>query len=272
MLEHSQTREAMAADQNRRRMLFALVLLLIAITVTLVKNRAYWFGEDEVAAADDSSASQPVSPPPPMPVLVAQPAPSVSSPDPVTRREKSVTTAAQPVPESPSVVVNRSALPPLQVELVVDGKHRAVQPDSRPLKVDVPSDAPITSAASQLSPVVNTVQRTPLSSDQAKPPYPLLASQTNVQGAVLLQALIAADGRIRDLHVISGPLILSSAARVAALQWRFRPYLQNGKAVETEARITVNFVIKVSDDKARDPQDAHKHNFLPSSPSPNPGN
>ena len=35
------------------------------------------------------------------------------------------------------------------------------------------------------------------------------------------------------------------------MQWRFKPYLQNGKAVETQARITVNFVIKVWDDEAR---------------------
>jgi outer membrane biosynthesis protein TonB len=26
-------------------------------------------------------------------------------------------------------------------------------------------------------------------------------------------------------------------------QWRFKPYLQNGQAVETQARITVNFTI-----------------------------
>jgi len=26
-------------------------------------------------------------------------------------------------------------------------------------------------------------------------------------------------------------------------QWRFKPYLQNGQPVETQARITVNFTI-----------------------------
>lgn len=73
-----------------------------------------------------------------------------------------------------------------------------------------------------------------------------------VQGAVLLQAFIGADGVIRELRVLSGPAILSSAAREAALQWRFKPYLQNGKPVETQATITVNFTIKVLDNGARE--------------------
>jgi outer membrane biosynthesis protein TonB len=33
-------------------------------------------------------------------------------------------------------------------------------------------------------------------------------------------------------------------------QWRFKPYLQNGQPVETKARITVNFSIKIADDPA----------------------
>jgi len=43
--------------------------------------------------------------------------------------------------------------------------------------------------------------------------------------------------------VLSGPAILSAAAREAVKQWRFKPYLQAGQPVETEARITVNFTI-----------------------------
>ena len=37
--------------------------------------------------------------------------------------------------------------------------------------------------------------------------------------------------------------ILSAAAREAVQQWRFKPYLQSGQAVESESRITVNFTI-----------------------------
>ncbi len=82
-----------------------------------------------------------------------------------------------------------------------------------------------------------------LLSRPVQPNYPLLAKEMKVQGAVVLEALIGRDGNIQDLHVLSGPTILSTAAREAVKQWRFRPYLQSGQAVETEARITVNFTI-----------------------------
>ncbi len=76
-----------------------------------------------------------------------------------------------------------------------------------------------------------------------EPNYPVLAKQMKVQGAVILQALIGKNGNIQDLHVLSGPAILSEAARQAVKQWHFKPYLLAGQAVETEARITVNFTI-----------------------------
>jgi hypothetical protein len=49
---------------------------------------------------------------------------------------------------------------------------------------------------------------------------------------------------------VSGPAILASAAQQAVREWRFKPVLQNGQAVETKARITVNFTIKVADGAA----------------------
>jgi protein TonB len=64
-----------------------------------------------------------------------------------------------------------------------------------------------------------------------------------IQGAVVLDVLIGREGIIQHLRVLSGPAILSAAAQEAVKQWRFRPYLQSGQPVETEARITVNFTI-----------------------------
>ena len=78
------------------------------------------------------------------------------------------------------------------------------------------------------------------------PDYPLLARQMKMQGAVSLRALISRDGTIQELQVLSGPAILANAAREAVRQWHFKPYLQNGQAVETQARITVNFTISTN--------------------------
>jgi len=66
-----------------------------------------------------------------------------------------------------------------------------------------------------------------------------------------LQAVVGTDGVISDLRVLSGPAILTAAAQQAVRQWRFKPYLQNGQAVETKARITVNFSIQISNNPAK---------------------
>ena len=78
------------------------------------------------------------------------------------------------------------------------------------------------------------------------PNYPLLARQMKVQGSVILQALIGKDGIIQNLRVVSGPHILSSAAQDAVRQWHFKPHFEGDEAVETQAKITVNFTISTN--------------------------
>lgn len=73
------------------------------------------------------------------------------------------------------------------------------------------------------------------------PVYPKLAGLTGVSGTVKLHAIISKEGAIESLSVISGHPMLVPAAMDAVSQWRYRPYLLNGKAVEVETFITVNF-------------------------------
>jgi protein TonB len=73
------------------------------------------------------------------------------------------------------------------------------------------------------------------------PAYPKLAIAAHQQGSVILQATIGRDGTIENLHAISGPALLISAAIEAVKQWRYRPYLLNNQPVEVETQITVNF-------------------------------
>jgi periplasmic protein TonB len=78
---------------------------------------------------------------------------------------------------------------------------------------------------------------------RVQPEYPPLAREVGVQGTVVLSAIIGKDGTIENLHVLSGHPMLVRAALDAVEQWRYRPYLLNGEAVEVETRITVNFVL-----------------------------
>jgi len=78
---------------------------------------------------------------------------------------------------------------------------------------------------------------------KVQPSYPPLARQARIQGAVILQAIIAKDGTIQNLHAISGHPMLQPAAIDAVKQWRYKPYFLNGEPVEVETQITVNFTL-----------------------------
>lgn len=78
---------------------------------------------------------------------------------------------------------------------------------------------------------------------RVQPVYPRIARLAGVQGPVVLRALISRRGEIQELRVISGHPFLSPAAREAVQQWRYRPYMLNGAAVEVETQVLVNFVL-----------------------------
>ena len=78
---------------------------------------------------------------------------------------------------------------------------------------------------------------------RVEPRYPLLAIQTRTQGEVVLAALISRDGRIENLHLISGHPLLVPAAMDAVRQWRYRPTVLNGQPVEVETQIVVRFTL-----------------------------
>jgi protein TonB len=78
---------------------------------------------------------------------------------------------------------------------------------------------------------------------KVQPEYPGTARIVHISGTVMLRAIIGTDGRIRELEVINGNAILQASAVAAVRQWRYRPTLLNGEAVEVETLITMNFVL-----------------------------
>jgi len=77
---------------------------------------------------------------------------------------------------------------------------------------------------------------------KADPVYPAMARARHAQGTVILHAIIAKDGHIQDLQVVSSPdPDLAIAALDAVRQWRYKPYLLMGNPVDVETTINVNF-------------------------------
>lgn len=76
-----------------------------------------------------------------------------------------------------------------------------------------------------------------------KPEYPALAKLARIQGVVKMEAVIAKDGTVQELKVLSGHPLLINAAREAVAQWRYQPTLLNGEPVEVATEIDVNFIL-----------------------------
>ena len=73
------------------------------------------------------------------------------------------------------------------------------------------------------------------------PVYPEVARKAGIEGLVVLDAVIAPDGSVKDLRPVSGPPLLVRSATEAVQSWKFEPYLSSGKPVEVETTIAVEF-------------------------------
>ena len=236
-------------SQQPRRLLLALALLLVALVGLLVKDRQFWFGTEQ--ATIESDVEEPTATAQAPAKTATRPATPAATAAKKKTHVATVTPEAKPV-DAPVVASNRTVLPPLDVEVVAGDKHHKLHPGTNATHVELPNSAPVENAAS----ATNAAEREPLPAPAAQQasvnaPLPMLAQHMNVQGSVVLQALIGSDGVIENLRVVSGPAILASAAQQAVREWRFKPVVQKGQAVETKATITVNFTIKVADNSPK---------------------
>jgi TonB family protein len=269
-------------DKQRRMMAIALALLVIALGVVLYQDRDFWFpdtqSEDQLEPVpatatpqiDIKAAAQPAAAPIAKNEKSAvadkknhsEKAKAKDATAPVTAAAAASTEASVATPPM-TATTTRTVLPPLEVEVVAGDNHRTLRPGSNGVHVELQQGARTQPDSDSLSingtPVstaevtTNAAEHVQMSTDTAdavsksvKPGYPMLARQMKVQGSVILQALIGRDGSIQSLKVLSGPAILAAAAEEAVRQWRFKPHVVNSEAVETQAKITVNFTISTS--------------------------
>ena len=75
------------------------------------------------------------------------------------------------------------------------------------------------------------------------PSYPPDAKAARIQGSVVIGVIIGKDGNVQSERLISGHPLLAPAAIDAVKQWKYRPYLLNGQAVEVDTQVTVNFAL-----------------------------
>jgi protein TonB len=76
---------------------------------------------------------------------------------------------------------------------------------------------------------------------RVEPEYPEPARQQQIEGPVALEVRIGPDGAVQDIKVLSGAPLLAEAATDAVKQWRFRPLTVDGRQMEMQTKVTLNF-------------------------------
>jgi len=77
---------------------------------------------------------------------------------------------------------------------------------------------------------------------RVEPDYPEAARRAHIQGSVILDALIGANGRVQQVSPVSGNPDLTEAALAAVRQWRYKPFTVDGKKVAIRTQINLTFM------------------------------
>ena len=169
----------------------------------------------------------------------------------VPQFHQGVLTAPVRIPPHP-VIINDTAPPIPGSELLAGGPSVGVPygiaaSDLLPKNLPPPPEAPKAAAPKPME--AHRVVHVSSGVQEAKrisfvlPQYPALARSARISGTVQLIGVIATDGTIQSLRVISGHPLLVQAAVDAVSKWRYRPTLLSGQPVEVIAPITVTFTL-----------------------------
>lgn len=163
------------------------------------------------------------------------------------------TTAASRTPDLPPLQDTSPAAlnPPIATEArppeLPTGPQEVTNPPSINREVAA-TPRPVVEAGSPVvaTPIAETpagdVITQPVRIRAVNPTYPPLARAAQIQGDVLLQAVIGSDGRVTRAEILrSVHPVLDEAARRAALQYRYTPGLRNGVPETFTVQITVSF-------------------------------
>jgi len=94
-------------------------------------------------------------------------------------------------------------------------------------------------------PSVADVVTPPVRIRTVSPEYPTVARAAALEGDVLVQAVVGADGKVRDVQVLQGVHpVLDEAARRAVQQYEYTPARRDGIPEPAVMRITVSFRLR----------------------------
>jgi TonB family protein len=109
------------------------------------------------------------------------------------------------------------------------------------IAIDAPPPAPPTAAGPV---VVGGNIRPPARTKYVAPQYPNIARGAGVQGIVIIEAVIGADGKVEQARILRSHALLDEAALTAVKEWEYTPTLLNGKPTPVIMTVTVRFSLQ----------------------------
>jgi len=85
---------------------------------------------------------------------------------------------------------------------------------------------------------------------QVRPKYPKQAKDAAIEGKVVSQCIVKENGSVGEICVLEGNEPFIQAARAAVAQWKYKPIILNGIAVQADTMATVIFEILKEKPKA----------------------
>lgn len=110
------------------------------------------------------------------------------------------------------------------------------------LRFSLPDAVPAATRGDVRIKVGGNVQQSKLR-EMRRPKYPPEAKQAGTEGKVRLNAVIAKDGKVKELTVNEGDPLLAAAAMEAVKDWVYEPTVLNGEPVEVITQIDVDFTL-----------------------------
>lgn len=203
-------------------MAVAIAINVAGVTAVMLAKNGY------VKPIEGILVGEPIplpDPPPPHPPEQQNEAPIKRNP---------VYVPPKPIPndqEEDSGLTGTGILPPAGGSGSEGGSGGTIIPKSDPTPTPIPvitEPVPLASAARDF-----------------QPPYPPQLLRTGVEGKAVVRVLIGADGRVKQVAIISAddPLFADATERQALRRWRFKPATRDGVAIEAWKQLTVRFQI-----------------------------
>lgn len=178
----------------------------------------------------------------------AQPGAAPPVPAPAVSQPPAVTTVSLPPHSSPPAPVSSAAASnpapaaPTQPHYTSTPGNvpSSLRSQMAPASPEPSSNKPVKAALPSIEPVtVSEAAERALLINQSAVAYP--ANAKGQQGTVVLQVLVGRDGTVQDAKFFQGSFLFARTAIDGVKQWKFRPYILNGRPVSIQTTLTMKF-------------------------------